>query len=84
MGHLSCMFMGVPSIVSAAIWTWPQNFLLFIRTDDGSFTVATNYRTLFLYYGPIRDDMVSLLHHIIIRRFLYYIMSSVLIIMWPQ
>ena len=31
----------LPSIVSAAIWTWPQNFLLFIRTDDGSFTVAT-------------------------------------------
>ena len=30
-----------PSIVSAAIWTWPQNFLLFIRMDDGSFTVAT-------------------------------------------
>ena len=33
---------------------------------------------MFLYYGHIRDDMVSLLHHIIIRRFLYYVMSSVL------
>ena len=27
----------LPSIVNAAIWTWPQRFLLFIRTDDGSF-----------------------------------------------
>ena len=42
--HLSCMFRGFYNsqcIVSAAVWTWPQNFLLFIRTDDGSFTVAT-------------------------------------------
>ena len=31
------------AIVSAAIWTWPQNFLLFIRTDDGSFTMPMQY-----------------------------------------
>ena len=37
-----CMFRGVYTSrivsASAAIWTWP---LLFIRTDDGSFTMAT-------------------------------------------
>ena len=36
MGHLSCMFRAsiIPSVVRSAIWTWPQNFPLFIRTDD--------------------------------------------------
>ena len=41
-----------------------QDFLLFIRTDDGSFT--TEVMTWFLYSGHIifrRDDMVSLLCH---------------------
>ena len=37
-GQFIVILVGLPyyfsSVVSAAIWTWPQNFLLFIGTDD--------------------------------------------------
>ena len=48
----------IPSVVSAAIWTWPQNFLLLIRMDE--MAPPTIYGHIIIR----TDDKVSYNNHI--------------------